>query len=104
MKLRYSETALRELDEIFAYISDRNRFAMMVEHELDWPPQARCSRLKREAVFEGPLLTGKAANVALAIGRTAMGGVLVAVFVAALSHAIIPKPEAPLEFKRVFVE
>jgi toxin ParE1/3/4 len=27
MKLRYSETALRELDEIFAYISDRNRSA-----------------------------------------------------------------------------
>jgi plasmid stabilization system protein ParE len=27
MKLRYSETALRELDEIFAYIHDRNRSA-----------------------------------------------------------------------------
>jgi len=25
MKVRYSETALRELDEIFAYIFERNR-------------------------------------------------------------------------------
>jgi plasmid stabilization system protein ParE len=27
MKVRYSETALRELDEIFAYIFERNRSA-----------------------------------------------------------------------------
>jgi toxin ParE1/3/4 len=27
MKVRYSETALRELDEIFAYIYERNRSA-----------------------------------------------------------------------------
>jgi toxin ParE1/3/4 len=27
MKVRYSETALRELDEIFAYIHERNRSA-----------------------------------------------------------------------------
>jgi plasmid stabilization system protein ParE len=27
MKVRYSETALREIDEIFAYIHERNRIA-----------------------------------------------------------------------------
>jgi addiction module RelE/StbE family toxin len=30
MKVRYSETALRELDEIFAYIYERNRSAAAV--------------------------------------------------------------------------